>query len=80
VQVMPESAPGDPDGVTLDLDTDMADGYGLGSLNKVLFLTSVCDQLHVSLATFTEVDLAGLHTLGDVIDAVTQRRSAPVTS
>ena len=28
----------------LDLTVNMADGYGLTSLNKVLFLMSVCDR------------------------------------
>jgi hypothetical protein len=28
----------------LDLDADMAEGLGLTSLNKVIFLMSVCDD------------------------------------
>jgi hypothetical protein len=80
VQALPDAAPDDPDGATLDLTADMADDYGLGSLTKVLFLTSVCDALEVSLATFTEVDLAGLRTLGDVVAALQQRMPAGAAS
>jgi hypothetical protein len=54
----------------LDLDTDMADGYGLTSLNKVLFLMSVCDDTAVPLSSFTETDVAEMRTLRDVITAL----------
>jgi hypothetical protein len=54
----------------LDPDLDMADGYGLTSLNKVLFLMSVCDDTQVSLASFTEPDVAAMRTLRDVIAAL----------
>lgn len=54
----------------LDLDTDMSDGYGLTSLNKVLFMMSVCDDTNVSLSAFTEADVAGMRTLRDVITAL----------
>lgn len=56
----------------IDLDIDMGDGLGLTSLNKVIFLMSVCDDTQVSLATFTESDVAGMHTLRDVIQALTK--------
>jgi acyl carrier protein len=56
----------------LDLDTDMADGYGLTSLNKVLFLMSVCDDTGVSLSEFTEPDVAGMRTLRDVTAALSR--------
>ena len=63
----PGVAPGD-----IDLDLDMADGYGLTSLNKVLFLMSACDDTGVSLATFTEPDVAAMRTLRDVAAALAQ--------
>ncbi|MGH3379619.1 MAG: hypothetical protein ACRDP6_33290 [Actinoallomurus sp.] len=56
----------------LDLDLDMADGYGLTSLNKVLFLMSVCDDTGVALSEFTEPDVAGMRTLRDVTAALTR--------
>lgn len=56
----------------LDLDAVMADTYGLTSLNKVLFLTSVCEDAEVSLASFTEQDVARLRTLRDVVEALTR--------
>jgi len=54
----------------IDLDLDMADRYGLTSLNKVLFLMSVCDDTGVSLSSFTEPDVAGMRTLRDVVSAL----------
>jgi hypothetical protein len=54
----------------IDLDADMADGLGLTSLNKVIFLMSVCDDTQVSLSAFTEADVAGMHTLRDVVRAL----------
>lgn len=56
----------------IDLDLDMADGYGLTSLNKVLFLMSVCDDTGVGLSSFTEPDVAGMRTLRDVTAALTE--------
>jgi hypothetical protein len=56
----------------LDLNTDLADGYGLTSLNKVLFLMSVCDDTGVSVSAFTEPDVAAMRTLRDVTEALTR--------
>ena len=58
------------DPASLDPDLDMADGYGLTSLNKVIFLMSACDDTGVSLAEFTEPDVAGMRTLRDVVTAL----------
>jgi acyl carrier protein len=60
----------DVDPADLDPDLDMADGYGLTSLNKVLFLMAVCDDTDVSVASFTEPDVAGMRTLREVIVAL----------
>ncbi|MDQ2956491.1 MAG: acyl carrier protein [Actinomycetota bacterium] len=54
----------------LDLGEDMGNTYGLTSLNKVLFLMSVCGDTGVELSAFTEPDVAGMHTLGDVVQAL----------
>jgi len=51
-------APGD-----LDLDVDMATGYGLTSLKKVVFLTALCDDTAVAIGQLTEDDVAGMRTL-----------------
>ncbi|WP_030200924.1 hypothetical protein [Streptomyces sp. NRRL S-87] len=56
----------------LDLDADMVAAYGLTSLNKVLFLTEVCDETGVDLAHFTEHDLAAMITLRHVAAALTR--------
>jgi acyl carrier protein len=54
----------------IDLDASMADDYGLTSLNKVLFLTSVCDEAGVELSHFTEHDVASMTTARDVVEAM----------
>ncbi|MER6299973.1 phosphopantetheine-binding protein [Kitasatospora sp. NPDC001539] len=56
---------------TIDPDADLAARYGLTSLNKVLFLTSLCDETGTDLSRFTEHDLARMTTLREVVDAVT---------
>jgi acyl carrier protein len=56
----------------INLDLDMAEDYGLTSLNKVLFLMSVCDDTGVGLSSFTEPDVAGMRTLRDVTAALAQ--------
>lgn len=63
------------DPVTLDLDADMAGQYALTSLNKVLFLTELCESTMVDLAHFTEDDLAGMRTLRDVTEALARHAS-----
>lgn len=54
----------------IEPDRDLADGYGLTSLNKVVFLMSVCDDTGVPLSAFTEPDVAAMHTLADVVEAL----------
>jgi hypothetical protein len=66
-----------PGGDDLDFDADMVDRYGLTSLNKVVFLSSACTAAGVSLATFTELDLAELRTLTDVATALHARAGEP---
>lgn len=56
----------------IDLDRDMAADYGLTSLNKVLFMMSVCGDTGVDLGAFTEADVAAMRTLSDVIDALAE--------
>lgn len=59
-----------PEPVSLDLDEDLVETYGITSLNKVLFLTSLCKAAEVGLDNFTEDDLARMRTLGNVVDAL----------
>jgi acyl carrier protein len=61
-----------PDPADIDPDLDMAEAYGLTSLNKVIFLMSVCDDTQVSLSEFTEPDVARMHTVRDVVTALSQ--------
>jgi hypothetical protein len=60
-----ELAPAD-----IDPSLDMSASYGLTSMNKVLFLMSVCGDTGVDLGAFTESDVAGMHTLNDVVEAL----------
>jgi hypothetical protein len=60
---------------TLDLDADMVGSYALTSLNKVLFLTELCEATGVDLAHFTEDDLADMRTLRDVTNALARHLS-----
>lgn len=59
-----------PDPVALDPNEDLVQTYGITSLNKVLFLTSLCRAADVGLDKFTEDDLARMRTLGDVVGAI----------
>ncbi len=61
-----------PEPDELNPDLDMADDYGLTSLNKVIFLMSVCDDTQVSLAEFTEADVAQMRTVRDVVAALSK--------
>lgn len=56
----------------IDPDLDMAEAYGLTSLNKVIFLMSVCDDTQVSLAEFSEPDVARMRTVRDVVTALSR--------
>ncbi|MEW2065614.1 acyl carrier protein [Streptomyces sp. NPDC007346] len=60
----------------LDLDADLVGSYSLTSLNKVLFLTEVCEATDVGLANFTEHDLADMLTLRSVIESLTRHSDA----
>jgi hypothetical protein len=59
-----------PDPMTLDPDENLVETYGITSLNKILFLTSLCRAAEVGLDNFTEDDLARMRTLGQVVDAL----------
>jgi acyl carrier protein len=62
----------DPEPASIDPELDLADDYGLTSLNKVIFLMSVCDETKVSLAEFTESDVAQMRTVRDVTTALSK--------
>jgi hypothetical protein len=63
----------DLDPVRVDLDADLAGEYGVSSLHKVLFLTSVCEDTGVDVGAFTEDDVARIRTLRDAVDLLGQR-------
>ncbi|MDC9589575.1 acyl carrier protein [Xenorhabdus sp. XENO-10] len=56
------------DATQLDLKENMSDIYGLTSLNKILFITSLCNEMNIDLSNFTEDDLGNMKTLGNVIN------------
>ena len=61
---------------TIDPDEDMVEGYGLTSMNKVLFLMAACDDTGVSPDAFTEPDVARMRTLRDVTTALARNTGA----
>ncbi|EXU73910.1 MULTISPECIES: hypothetical protein [Erwinia] len=50
----------------LDPALNMREAYGLTSLNKILFITSLCNEMAIGLGCLTEEDLANMHSLADV--------------
>ncbi|EDW2055564.1 acyl carrier protein [Salmonella enterica subsp. enterica] len=64
----------------LDANANMRDTYGLTSLNKILFITSLCQEAEINLAGLTEDDLAHMNTLGDVIRILAPLADAPAAS
>ncbi len=62
----------DLDPAALDLDADLAGEYGVNSLHKVMFLTTVCDDTGVDVAVFTEEDVAQLRSLREVAQVLSQ--------
>jgi aryl carrier-like protein len=50
----------------IDPDVELTD-YGLTSLQKVLFLTRLCEDLAVDIANLTERDVAEMRTLHEVV-------------
>jgi len=62
----------------IGLDDDLYAELGLTSINKVLLLTSLCEDTGVDLARFTEDDLAEMTTLRSVL--ATLARHEAVTS
>lgn len=62
-----------PDEIDLD---EQLDRLGLSSLNKVVFLMAVCERTEVGLHNFTEDDVAGMRTLGQVVTGLRQYAKA----
>lgn len=55
---------------SFQLSDNMASVLGLTSLNKVVFISSLCRELNIDLSGLTEEDLAEMVTLGNVIDVL----------
>ena len=55
----------------IELDVELID-YGLTSLQKVLFLTRLCEDLAVDLAHLTERDVAEMRTTRNVVDTLSR--------
>ena len=60
----------------LEPDVDLTGEYGLTSLNKILFLTSLCRDTGVDMAHFTEDDLARMLTLRDCAEILSRHAPA----
>jgi len=59
----------------IGLDDDLYAELGLTSINKVLLLTSLCEDTGVDLARFTEDDLAEMTTLRSVLAALARHEA-----
>jgi hypothetical protein len=68
LSVVLEAGPAPDD---FDLDGELAGEYGLTSLNKVLYLTGLCQDLGIALSHLTEQDVAAMRTLRQVVDVLT---------
>ena len=53
---------------SIDFDAHLFDELGLTSINLVVLMTSLCEDLDVSLFEFTEADLARLKRPRDIVD------------
>ena len=58
------------DPTTVDIAADLVDTYGVTSLAMMLLITSICDETGTDLARFTDEDLAGIRTLGAILDRI----------
>ena len=58
----------------LGLEAHLFDELGLTSINLVVLMTSLCEDLDVSLFEFTETDLGRIKRLRDLIDIFAVKR------
>jgi acyl carrier protein len=58
----------------IDFDAHLFDELGLTSINLVVLMTSLCEDLEVSLFEFTEADLARLKRPRDIVNLFSSRR------
>lgn len=57
----------------LDLGKRFTQEFGLSSLDRILLMTAVCDELDISLMMFGEEDVANLTTPRNLIDSLQSR-------
>lgn len=69
--VLPDVPPAE-----LDMAADLADQYGLTSLNKVLLVMSACDESGVDVGHFTEQDIAAIRSGADLAAALSAHQGA----
>lgn len=48
-------------------DSELLTDLGLSSINVVMLLTEVCEQLEFDIFNFSESDLGGVKTVGDLV-------------
>jgi acyl carrier protein len=64
------------EGRSLNLDDELGDGYGLGSLDLIMLMSSVCSDAGVPLTELSEDDIARLRTPSDIVDLLTAKTPA----
>lgn len=63
----------------LDADADLSTALGLTSLDRILFLTSVCEACGVPLTLLDDVDLAEATTLKKVEELIERKQTEAET-
>lgn len=58
---------------SLNLDEDLVYGYGLGSLDLIMMMSSVCSDAGVPLTELSEDDISRLRTPSDIVGLLTSK-------
>jgi acyl carrier protein len=61
---------------SLNLEEDLSYGYGLGSLDLIMMMSSVCSDAGVPLTELSEDDIGRLRTPADIVSLLTSKMPA----
>lgn len=75
-QRLSKAVNGQDEGRGLNLDDELGDGYGLGSLDLIMLMSSVCSDAGVPLTELSEDDIARLRTPSDIVELLTTKTPA----
>lgn len=63
------------DAASLNLEGDLVYDFGLGSLDRIVLMTSVCGEANVSLSEFGEDDIGRLRTPRGIIELLVSKQT-----